>query len=129
MRNLLVKLRYQDTSLTDPFTGWSITGKQEKKTPKDYSKRIVEWIKNGALIPLESIAESGGAIAELLAEPIKGKTKEQLIELAKAINAAEGQDVVEYEEITKPNIIKSIQAWKDEKEKINEEEEEDEDEA
>ena len=88
----------------------------------------MEWIKNGALIPLESIAESGGTIAELVAEPTKGKTKEQLIELAKAINAAEGQDVVEYEEINKQDIIDSIQAWKDEKEKIAEDEDDEENE-
>ncbi len=120
MRNLKVKLKDQATSLTCPFTGWSITRSQEKKTPKVYSKRITEWIKNGALIPLESIAEIGNSITELLAEPTKGKTKAQLVEMAKLINAAEGEDVVEYEEINKADIVESVQRWKDEKEDVGE---------
>ena len=98
-RNLLVKLKRPETSLTCPFTGWYIQGKKPKKTPKTYSKRINEWIKNGALVALENVNESGGIVQDLLDMPHKSLAKPQLVELAKQINAAEGKHVVEVENV------------------------------
>ena len=117
-RNLKVKLRFPETSLTCPETGWYIQGEKSKRTPKTYSKRVNEWVKNGALVALENIGESGGAVQDLLDTKHKGLSKPQLIDFAKHINAAEGKDVIEVKEVNKPDLVDAIQAWKDKTEKV-----------
>lgn len=118
MRNLLVKLKRPETSLTCPFTGWAIQGKTEKKTPKAYSQRIADWIRHGALIVLENAGEAETSVQELIDTPHNSMAKSQLVEMAKEINSAEGDKVIEHENVNKADIVESIQAWKDEKENI-----------
>lgn len=111
-RNVLVKLRDQDISLTCPETGWCIRRSEEIRTPKSYSSKIAGWIGAKALIVIEKDGE-GRSIDELLDEPTDGKNVKALKVLAEAINEATGEKTIDYSGLNKKDLIAAIEEWKE----------------
>ena len=112
-RNVLVTLRRPDTTLRCPETGWSIRRKEQKRTPTSSSSRIADWIRNGALIVLETADAPSQRYHDLLDEPTAGKTKEQLIDLAERINQAVGEQVIDTKDVNKQPLLDAISEWKE----------------
>lgn len=125
-RNILVKMKHPEVTLSAHEVGWDIFGPEPKLTPKQFCQRIDSWIKVGALIPCDKkgkalkapAAEKAGgttgeSLEDLVAVKVGSTNRDGLVDIIKKINAADGDADIEHDGVNVGELRGAITGWQE----------------